>query len=118
MNRTIAAVIALLASSQIFAEDNRLSLTTGLDYSTGDYGTADDTEVFFIPNIAPDEGLSAGFNALMEEQKARARSVEAIQDKDFPVLQGTFLVFSAGVILANLLADCLYFYLDPRVQTR
>jgi peptide/nickel transport system permease protein len=42
----------------------------------------------------------------------------AINDKDYPVLQGTFLVFSAGVILANLLADCLYFYLDPRVQAR
>jgi peptide/nickel transport system permease protein len=40
----------------------------------------------------------------------------AINDKDFPVLQGTFLVFSVGVILANLLADCLYFALDPRVK--
>jgi peptide/nickel transport system permease protein len=45
-------------------------------------------------------------------------SFNAIQSKDFPVLQGTFLVFSVGVILANLLADCLYFYLDPRVQSR
>ena len=43
-------------------------------------------------------------------------SFDAINDKDFPVLQGTFLIFSAGVILANLLADCLYFVLDPRVQ--
>jgi peptide/nickel transport system permease protein len=43
---------------------------------------------------------------------------QAINDKDFPVLQGTFLVFSAAVIVANLLADCLYFYLDPRVQSR
>lgn len=42
----------------------------------------------------------------------------AITDKDFPVLQGTFLVFSVGVILANLAADILYFVLDPRVQTR
>ncbi len=42
----------------------------------------------------------------------------AINDKDFPVLQGTFLVFSFAVILANLLADCLYFVLDPRVQSR
>ena len=40
----------------------------------------------------------------------------AINDKDFPVLQGTFLVFSIAVIFANLLADCLYFVLDPRVQ--
>jgi peptide/nickel transport system permease protein len=45
-------------------------------------------------------------------------SFQAINDKNFPVLQGTFLIFSAGVIFANLLADCLYFYLDPRVQTR
>ena len=45
-------------------------------------------------------------------------SFTAINDKDFPVLQGTFLVFSAGVILANLLADILYFFLDPRVQSK
>jgi peptide/nickel transport system permease protein len=45
-------------------------------------------------------------------------SFSAINDKDFPVLQGTFLVFSVGVIVANLIADCLYFYLDPRVQSR
>jgi peptide/nickel transport system permease protein len=45
-------------------------------------------------------------------------SFNAINDKDFPMLQGTFLVFSFGVIFANLLADILYFYLDPRVQSR
>lgn len=45
-------------------------------------------------------------------------SYNAIADKDFPVLQGTFLVFSFGVIVANLVADCLYFVLDPRVQSR
>ena len=43
-------------------------------------------------------------------------SYQAINDKDFPVLQGTFLVFSVAVILFNFLADCLYFVLDPRVQ--
>jgi peptide/nickel transport system permease protein len=43
-------------------------------------------------------------------------SFQAINDKDFPVLQGTFLVFSVGVIFANLAADCLYFALDPRVK--
>jgi peptide/nickel transport system permease protein len=45
-------------------------------------------------------------------------SFNAINDKDFPMLEGTFLVFSVGVIFANLIADCLYFVLDPRVQTR
>jgi peptide/nickel transport system permease protein len=43
-------------------------------------------------------------------------SYDAINDKDFPVLQGTFLVFSVSVVFFNLLADCLYFFLDPRVQ--
>jgi peptide/nickel transport system permease protein len=44
-------------------------------------------------------------------------SFQALQSKDFPVLQGTFLVFAAAVILANLVADVVYLFLDPRVQT-
>jgi peptide/nickel transport system permease protein len=42
---------------------------------------------------------------------------QAINSKDFPMLQGAFLVFSVAVIVLNLIADCLYFVLDPRVQT-
>jgi peptide/nickel transport system permease protein len=42
----------------------------------------------------------------------------AIQGPDFPMLQGLFLLFSAAVILANLAADLLNGYLDPRVRTR
>lgn len=43
-------------------------------------------------------------------------TVQAIDAKDFPLLQGLFLLFSAAVIVANLLADILYMYLDPRVR--
>jgi peptide/nickel transport system permease protein len=42
---------------------------------------------------------------------------EALQGPDLPMLQGLFLVFSAAVILFNLLADLLYVALDPRVRT-
>ena len=42
---------------------------------------------------------------------------EAIQGPDLPMLQGLFLVFSASVIVFNLLADLLYVALDPRVRT-
>jgi peptide/nickel transport system permease protein len=42
----------------------------------------------------------------------------AIRGPDFPMLQGLFLLFSAGVIVANLAADLLYGYLDPRVRAR
>jgi peptide/nickel transport system permease protein len=40
----------------------------------------------------------------------------AIQTPDLPLLQGLFLLFSASVILANLVTDLLYVYLDPRVR--
>jgi len=43
-------------------------------------------------------------------------TVQAIDSKDFPLLQGLFLLFSAAVIIANLLADILYSRLDPRVR--
>ena len=43
-------------------------------------------------------------------------SYEALQGPDLPMLQGLFLVFSAAVILFNLLADLLYVALDPRVR--
>ena len=43
-------------------------------------------------------------------------STEALKIPDFPVLQGTFLVFSAAVIVANLIANLLYGWLDPRVR--
>jgi peptide/nickel transport system permease protein len=41
---------------------------------------------------------------------------EAVQKRDYPVLQGAFLLLAVSVIIANLLADVLYSILDPRVQ--
>ena len=41
----------------------------------------------------------------------------ALNAPDLPMLQGLFLVFSASVILFNLIADLLYGYLDPRVRS-
>jgi peptide/nickel transport system permease protein len=41
---------------------------------------------------------------------------EAVESRDYPLLQGTFLLIAVSVILANLIADLTYSYLDPRVQ--
>lgn len=41
---------------------------------------------------------------------------EAVQKRDYPVLQGTFLLLAVSVIVANLVADLLYSALDPRVK--
>lgn len=43
-------------------------------------------------------------------------TVQAIESKDFNLLQALFLIFSAAVIIANLIADITYMYLDPRVR--
>jgi peptide/nickel transport system permease protein len=41
--------------------------------------------------------------------------INAIDERDYPVLQGAFLLLSVSVILFNFIADLLYFKLDPRV---
>jgi peptide/nickel transport system permease protein len=41
---------------------------------------------------------------------------DAVQLRDYPILQGTFLLLAVSVIVANLLADLLYSVLDPRVK--
>ncbi|CAG0934392.1 Dipeptide transport system permease protein DppB [Thermoflexales bacterium] len=41
---------------------------------------------------------------------------EALTKQDFPLLQGAFMLLALAVIVANMLADILYTYLDPRVK--
>ena len=42
---------------------------------------------------------------------------DSVIRRDYPVLQGAFLLIAVTVILANLIAELMYSYLDPRVQT-
>lgn len=41
---------------------------------------------------------------------------EGVLARDYPLLQGAFLLVAIGVILSNLVADLLYPVLDPRVR--
>jgi peptide/nickel transport system permease protein len=43
-------------------------------------------------------------------------TILALNRRDYPMLQGTFLLLAICVICANLIADLLYSYLDPRIQ--
>lgn len=43
-------------------------------------------------------------------------AVQAIEGRDIPLLQGTILFSTALVILGNLVADCIYSVLDPRIR--
>lgn len=44
-------------------------------------------------------------------------TVEALSARDYPILQGVFLLLSVTVVVANLIADLAYGFLDPRVRT-
>lgn len=43
-------------------------------------------------------------------------TVEAVLNRDFPVIQGVILVFSVAYVLINLLVDLSYLFLDPRIR--
>jgi ABC-type dipeptide/oligopeptide/nickel transport system permease component len=43
-------------------------------------------------------------------------AVDAIRMKDFPMIQGTVLFAATAYVLANLLVDISYVWLDPRIQ--
>jgi peptide/nickel transport system permease protein len=44
-------------------------------------------------------------------------TVDALASRDYPVLQGIFLLLSITVVFANLAADLIYGVLDPRIHS-
>jgi peptide/nickel transport system permease protein len=43
-------------------------------------------------------------------------ALDAVQRRDYPLLQGAVLLFALFFLLVNLLVDLLYAYLDPRIK--
>ena len=42
---------------------------------------------------------------------------DAVLQRDYPMLQGSFLLLTVSVVFFNLVADLVYFKLDPRITT-
>ena len=42
--------------------------------------------------------------------------VDAILQRDYPVIQGVLLIFSATYVIVNLIIDLLYVVIDPRIR--
>lgn len=61
-----------------------------------------------------------GGSALIEQffayQGIGQQLFKAVAARDYPVMQGIFLIITVAVITANLLADLLYSRLDPRIR--
>jgi peptide/nickel transport system permease protein len=86
----------------IFRHNLRASLTPvvtqfGLDVGVLIGGAIITEQVFALPGL--------GYTA-----------IAAINQQDLPVVIGTVIIASAGVIIANLLVDIFYAVLDPRVR--
>jgi len=43
-------------------------------------------------------------------------TVDAILRRDYPIIQGMILIFSAAYVLVNLMVDLSYTFLDPRIR--
>lgn len=43
-------------------------------------------------------------------------AINAINDRDFPVVQGVVLVVATGFVLINIMVDVIYSLLDPRIR--
>jgi peptide/nickel transport system permease protein len=43
-------------------------------------------------------------------------TVDAILRRDYPIIQGIILIFSAAYVVVNLLVDLSYAFLDPRIR--
>ena len=42
--------------------------------------------------------------------------IDGINNRDYPVVQGCVLVFSASYLLVNLITDLVYALVDPRIE--
>ena len=42
--------------------------------------------------------------------------LQAVENEDYPLMQGIFLMFTVALLLATFLADIFYVFLDPRVR--
>jgi peptide/nickel transport system permease protein len=54
--------------------------------------------------------------AVFARQGIGAMAVNAIQKKDFPLVQGTVLVAAFAYVIANILVDISYAFIDPRIK--
>ncbi|MGQ9522411.1 MAG: ABC transporter permease subunit, partial [Anaerolineae bacterium] len=74
----------------------------------------------FVAHLAAHAGMAVTGTVFIEtlfDYPGMGRLIfESVGARDYPVIQGVFLVVSAVVLTANLLADLLNARLDPRLR--
>jgi ABC-type dipeptide/oligopeptide/nickel transport systems, permease components len=76
----------------------------------------------FVAHLAAHTGMAvtgAVFIEALFSYPGMGRLIfESVTARDYPVIQGAFLVVSAVVLTANFLADIINLHLDPRLRER
>ena len=60
--------------------------------------------------------LATGIGLLIGLVSGYNRIADAILSRDYPVIQGVLLIFSATYVIVNLIIDLLYVVIDPRIR--
>jgi peptide/nickel transport system permease protein len=75
-----------------------------------------------VSQLAVSIGFAIGGSTLIETYFVYPgignRLGAAVTNRDYPVMQGVFLMITFVVIFSNLLADMLYSFLDPRIRVK
>ncbi len=65
-------------------------------------------------------GILLGGNMIIEEvfgwPGLGRMVVKAIFDRDFPLIQGTVMIYAFTFVMANLIVDVMYTYLNPKIE--
>jgi peptide/nickel transport system permease protein len=73
-----------------------------------------------VTSLAISLGVLMGGSILIENiftyQGIGLLLLSAVNSRDYPLMQGVFIVTTIAVIVANFLADLLYGWLDPRTR--
>ena len=73
-----------------------------------------------VTELAINLGFIVGGSILIESifvyQGIGFRLLQALNTRDYPLMQGIFLMITISVIFSNLLADFVYSWLDPRIR--
>ncbi|MFL5804727.1 MAG: ABC transporter permease [Roseiflexaceae bacterium] len=70
----------------------------------------------FTLSLASVIGGAAVIEQLYSYQGLGAQLVTSVTQRDYSVMQGIFLILTVAVVLANLLTDLCYGFLDPRIR--
>jgi len=70
--------------------------------------------------LAINIGFVVGGSILIEQifryEGIGLKLLQSIQERDYTVMQGVFLIITVSVVVANYFADILYSWIDPRIK--